>query len=95
MDNQHREIKGYRELNADEIALMRQIDAAGPVPMTVSADLEGSRMSLPFGTEVPNPLGLAAVDDVEATSAISTLMAEEARAAIVARIKTIGSESGS
>jgi beta-N-acetylhexosaminidase len=48
--------------------------------MLVSADLEGSRMSLPFGTSVPNPLGLAAVDDVEATSAISTIMAEEARA---------------
>lgn len=65
---------------ADEIALMRQIDSAGPVPMTVSADLEGSRMSLPFGTEVPNPLGLAAIDDVETTTAISTLMAEEAHA---------------
>ncbi len=65
---------------ADEIALMRQIDSAGPVPMTVSADLEGSRMSLPFGTEVPNPLGLAAIDDVEITTAISTLMAEEAHA---------------
>ena len=65
---------------AEEIGLMRQIDSAGPVPMTVSADLEGSRMSLPFGTEVPNPLGLAAVDDVDATTAISTLMAEEARA---------------
>lgn len=63
-----------------EIALMRQIDHAGPVPMLVSADLEGSRMSLPFGTEVPNPLGLAAVDDVDATTAISTIMAEEARA---------------
>ncbi|MHA6299633.1 glycoside hydrolase family 3 protein [Devosia sp. CAU 1758] len=65
---------------ADEINLMRRIDSTGPVPMLVSADLEGSRMSLPFGTEVPNPLGLAAVDDVGATSAISTLMAEEARA---------------
>ncbi|WP_328765817.1 glycoside hydrolase family 3 N-terminal domain-containing protein [Devosia aurantiaca] len=65
---------------ADEVALMRQVDGAGPVPMLVSADLEGSRMSLPFGTEVPNPLGLAAVDDVEATAAISTIMAEEARA---------------
>ena len=64
-----------------EIGLMRQIDQAGPVPMLVSADLEGSRMSLPFGTEVPNPLGLAAVDDVQATSAISTIMAREARAA--------------
>jgi len=63
-----------------EIALMRALDEVGPVPMLVSADLEGSRMSLPFGTEVPNPLGLAAVDDVEATGAIATLMAEEARA---------------
>ena len=63
-----------------EIALMRQLDGAGPVPMLVSADLEGSRMSLPFGTQVPNPLGLAAVDDVEATAAISAIMAEEARA---------------
>ncbi|ODT74690.1 MAG: glycoside hydrolase family 3 [Pelagibacterium sp. SCN 64-44] len=64
----------------DEIALMSQLDGAAPVPMLVSADLEGSRMSLPFGTEVPNPLGLAAVDDVEATTAIATIMAEEARA---------------
>ncbi|MBU1307394.1 MAG: glycoside hydrolase family 3 protein, partial [Alphaproteobacteria bacterium] len=46
----------------------------------VSADLEGSRMSLALGTSVPNPLGLAAVDDLEATTAISTLMAREASA---------------
>ena len=31
MDNQHRQIKGYRELNADEIALMNEIKAVGPV----------------------------------------------------------------
>lgn len=65
---------------AAEIGLAQAYDAAGPVPLLVSADLEGSRMSLPFGTEVPNPLGLAAVDDVEATTAISTMMADEARA---------------
>ncbi len=29
MDNQHREIKGYRELNADEIALMNDIKMKG------------------------------------------------------------------
>ncbi len=63
-----------------EIDFLRQADKAGPVPMLMSADLEGSRMSLPFGTEVPNPLGLAAVDDLDATTAISTIMAEEARA---------------
>lgn len=65
---------------AAEIDLARAYDTAGPVPLLVSADLEGSRMSLPFGTEVPNPLGLAAVDDLEATTAISTLMADEAHA---------------
>src|SRR5690606_27920254 len=65
---------------AAEIELMQKADSAGPVPLLVGADLEGSRMSLPFGTEVPNPLGLAAVDDVEATTAIATIMAEEARA---------------
>lgn len=65
---------------AAEIGLMRQLDSAASVPLLVSADLEGSRMSLPFGTEVPNPLGLAAVDDVEATTSIATIMAEEARA---------------
>ena len=37
-------------------------------------------MSLPFGTEVPNPLALAAVDDVEATRQISQIMADEAHA---------------
>ena len=65
---------------AAEINLARDLNALGAVPLLVSADLEGSRMSLPFGTSVPNPLGLAAVDDVEATTAISTIMAREANA---------------
>ena len=63
-----------------EIGLARQLAALSPVPLLISADLEGSRMSLPFGTPVPNPLGLAAVDEVEATGAISSIMAREARA---------------
>ena len=63
-----------------EIALARDLGTMAAVPLLVSADLEGSRMSLPFGTTVPNPLGLAAVDDVDATTAISTIMAQEARA---------------
>lgn len=29
MDNQHREIKGYRELDAGEIALMNEVKQAG------------------------------------------------------------------
>lgn len=62
-----------------EIGLVQTLrDSA--VPLLISADLEGSRMSLPFGSSVPNPLALAAVDEVEATTAIATIMAQEARA---------------
>lgn len=63
-----------------EVGFMTRAQEAVRLPMFVTADLEGSRMSLPFGTEVPNPLALAAVDDVAATTAISRIMAEEAKA---------------
>lgn len=66
---------------AAEMALLDRIEEEADVPMLVSADLEGSRMSLSFGTTVPNPLALAAVDDVALTRQISRVMAEEARAA--------------
>jgi beta-N-acetylhexosaminidase len=64
-----------------ELDTLDAMRAAAPIPYLVSADLEGSRMSLPFGTEVPNPLALAAVDDVQASGTIARIMAEEARAA--------------
>lgn len=54
--------------------------AQAGVPLLVSSDLEGSRMSLPFGTEVPNPLALAAVDDLQASRRVARIMAEEAAA---------------
>lgn len=66
---------------AAEQQVIARFNAEAPVPVIISADLEGSRMSLPFGTEVPNPLALAAIDDVEATRRLSTIMAREARAA--------------
>ncbi len=59
------------------------VDAAqaqSAVPLLVSADLEGSRMSLAVGTEVPNPLALAALNDLQASRTISRIMANEARA---------------
>jgi beta-N-acetylhexosaminidase len=61
----------------------RFIDAAqaqAAVPLLFSADLEGSRMSLAIGTEVPNPLALAAIADVGASRTIARIMADEARA---------------
>lgn len=55
-------------------------NAQAPVPVIVSADLEGSRASLAGGTELPNPLALAALDDIEVTRRVARIMAEEARA---------------
>ena len=64
-----------------ELDTLDALRAAAPIPYLVSADLEGSRMSPSFGTEVPNPLALAAVDDVQASGTIARIMATEARAA--------------
>lgn len=64
---------------AAERALFADLNAAAPVPLLVSADLEGSRMSLAAGAEMPNPLALAAIDDIEVTAEVSRIMAEEAR----------------
>ena len=50
------------------------------IPPLMSADLEGSRMSLPFGTELPNPLAMAAINDEQSSRAISRIIAEEAQA---------------
>jgi beta-N-acetylhexosaminidase len=71
-----------RHLGADadaERGIIAGLNEGAVTPLLVSADLEGSRMSLPFGLEVPNPLALAAVDDVAATEAIARLMAREAK----------------
>lgn len=65
---------------AREREIIAGFNAVAPTPLLVSADLEGSRMSLPGGTEFPNPLALAAVDDVDATADVSRRMAIEARA---------------
>ncbi len=66
---------------AAELDTLDALRAGADIPYLVSSDLEGSRMSPSFGTEVPNPLALAAVDDVQASSTIARIMAEEARAA--------------
>ena len=63
-----------------EAGFVDAMQGAAKVPMFISADLEGSRMSLAVGTEVPNPLALAAVDDLAASRSIARIMAEEARA---------------
>ncbi len=62
-----------------EADFIDQVRAQSPIPLLISADLEGSRMSLPFGVQVPNPLALAAIDDVQASRDIARIMAQEAR----------------
>lgn len=62
-----------------EKAGVAMLAASAATPLLVSADLEGSRMSLPFGLEFPNPLALAAIDDPAATERVARLMAREAR----------------
>ena len=42
MDNQHRKIVGYRELNADEIALMNEIKETGIDLGSLVSELEGN-----------------------------------------------------
>lgn len=70
----------FKDDAAAEQARLAELQADAEVPLLLSADLEGSRMSLPFGTQVPNPLALAAIDDLEITREVSALMAAEARA---------------
>ena len=63
-----------------EARFVDTLQGLAKVPLFISADLEGSRMSLAVGTQVPNPLALAAVNDLQASRTISRIMAQEARA---------------
>ena len=58
MDNQHRQIKGYRELNAEEIALMNEIKSKGAELGDLVAKLRqyGIDGSLPPDQRGPSPL---------------------------------------
>lgn len=72
-----------RYFNSDgvsEQSRLAQLQSDADIPLLVSADLEGSRMSLPFGTQVPNPIALAAIDDLAITDEVTRIMAEEALA---------------
>jgi beta-N-acetylhexosaminidase len=60
-----------------EQAIRDAFHQQAPVPLLITADLEGSRMSQPGGVVLPNPLGLAAVDDVEATKRATQILAAD------------------
>ncbi|MGH1447884.1 MAG: DUF7681 family protein [Pseudomonadaceae bacterium] len=50
MDNQHRKVSGYRELNQDEIDLMNRIKAKGAELLQLQAELAG-RLSTDLETK--------------------------------------------
>jgi beta-N-acetylhexosaminidase len=63
-----------------ERRIISNLVARSKVAPVISADLEGSRHSFAFGTPVLGQLGLAAVDDVDATQKSSEILAREGRA---------------
>lgn len=65
---------------AEATQVLARLNAALPVPLLVSADLEGSFMAPPGTSVMPNPLGMAAVDDETATRQAVTIMATQAAA---------------
>ncbi len=54
-----------------EAGFVTDLQVWAKVPLFISVDLAGSRMSLSFKTAVPNPLALAALDDVQASRSIA------------------------
>jgi beta-N-acetylhexosaminidase len=67
------------DLEFERRVLQEMIDAS-PVPLVITADLEGSRHSFSFGTPVLGQLGLAAVNDTDATEKSAEILAAEGRA---------------
>ncbi len=62
-----------------EMAQMRSIFADLPIPPLVTADMEGSRQSFSFGTQVPNQMALSAADDPTLTRDCAAILAREGR----------------
>jgi hypothetical protein len=58
MDNQHRKIKGYRDLSEAEIALMNTIKSEGVALEWIVTKLE-NLVAFPTGEVVPDPRWLA------------------------------------
>ena len=67
-----RKVSGDEDL---ERKIRDGLHAQAPVPLVITADLEGSRMSQPGGVVLPNPLGIASVDDLEATERVTEILA--------------------
>lgn len=58
----------------------RTLLEAAEVPPLISGDLEGGAIAMPFGTRLPNQLGLAAAGDTALSQQAVQVLAREARA---------------
>ena len=70
MENQHRKIKGYRELSQEEIDLMNRIKAKGAELLALHAELAAHiktqrQMCVMTGVEVIDPVELDRIDAAE------------------------------
>ncbi|WP_048766311.1 DUF7681 family protein [Acinetobacter sp. 243_ASPC] len=69
MENQHRKITGYRDLSAEEVALMNEIKELGPqieaTIIKVQQHVNKQRMKALYGQEDFKPLPKTAVDPLD------------------------------
>ncbi|MFK0206390.1 glycoside hydrolase family 3 protein [Agrobacterium sp. NPDC090283] len=68
----------FQEGPLEELAMLDQMRTDATVPLLISADLEGSRMSFKFGATFPSPLAVAAADDLTVSRDVARAMAVEA-----------------
>ncbi len=61
-------------------AATRALIDASPIPLLLSGDIEGGAIAMPFGTPLPNQLGLAATCSADLVEQAVDLLAAEARA---------------
>lgn len=70
---------GGSDLEASWRATRRLVEAS-EIPLLISGDIEGGAIGLPFGTRLPNQLGLAATGSLALAEEAVAVLATEARA---------------
>lgn len=61
-------------------AATQALIAASPIPLLLSGDIEGGAIAMPFGSQMPNQLGLAATGSADLVEQAVDVLAAEARA---------------
>lgn len=64
---------------AAECQMLNDVRERLNVPPLVSGDIEGGSLSMPFGTQIPNQLALAALNDPQRAEQAMSILAREAK----------------